>query len=67
MEWDQAQGLPLEARLSRLAAWLVMAEQRALDLGQPYGLRLPNQTLEPAQGPQHLQQCLDILATWGAT
>lgn len=65
VEWEQAQGLPLEARLSRLASWLVMAEQRALDLGQPYGLRLPDRTLGPAHGPQHLQQCLDTLATWG--
>ena len=66
VEWDQAQGLPLEARLSRLASWLVMAEQRALDLSQPYGLRLPDRDLGPAHGPQHLQQCLDALATWGA-
>jgi uncharacterized protein (DUF58 family) len=67
VEWEQAPGLPLEARLSRLASWVVMAEQRALDLGQPYGLRMPNLTLGPAQGPQHLQQCLDTLATWGTT
>ncbi len=66
IEWEHAQGLPLEARLSRLASWLVMAEQRALDSGQPYGLHLPDRTLGPAQGPQHLQQCLDTLATWGA-
>lgn len=66
VEWDQAQGLPLEARLSRLASWLVMAEQRALDVGQPYGLRLPDRTIGPAQGAQHLQQCLDTLATWGS-
>lgn len=65
IEWDQAQGLSQEARLSRLASWLVMAEQRAQDLGQPYGLRLPGRTLPPAHGPQHLQQCLDLLATWG--
>lgn len=64
VDWDQAQGLPLEARLSRLASWLVMAEQHALDLGQPYGLRMPGLSLGPAQGAQHLQQCLDTLATW---
>ena len=65
IDWAHADGLALEARLSRLASWLVMAERQALDRAQPYGLRLPGQRIAPGQGPAHLQHCLDTLATWG--
>jgi hypothetical protein len=30
--------------------------------GQDYGLRLPAQTITPAHGPSHRQQCLEALA-----
>lgn len=62
--WDQAAGLSTEARLSRLAAWLVLAERQALDMARPYGLRLPDKTVAPGQGPAHLQHCLNLLALW---
>lgn len=67
IEWSQAEGLDTEARLSRLATWVVMAERQASQDGQPYGLRLPGLTVDSSQGPVHLQQCLDALAQWGLT
>jgi uncharacterized protein (DUF58 family) len=51
-------GLDWEARLSRLAAWVLLAEQ----LGQPYGLRLAGQELPPDHGPAQRQACLELLA-----
>ncbi|MBP7484333.1 MAG: DUF58 domain-containing protein [Aquabacterium sp.] len=59
------QGLSAEARLSRMATWLIQAEQKAQDQGQLYGLELPNQTIACDSGPRHLRQCLDTLALWG--
>lgn len=58
------QHLPSEARLSRLASWLVQAEQEADSSGGAYGLRLPGQTWPCGRGPHHLRQCLDALAMW---
>ncbi|MDM0113031.1 DUF58 domain-containing protein [Variovorax sp. J22R133] len=53
-------GLPgHEARLSRLCAWVLMADR----LGVDYGLRLPGRTLAPSQGEAHKRQCLEVLAT----
>jgi uncharacterized protein (DUF58 family) len=65
IDWADTQGLPTEARLSRLATWLVRAEQQALHDGQAYGLRVPGHELPCLQGPEHLKSCLDLLATWG--
>ncbi len=59
------QGLEVEARLSRLATWLLEAEQRAQDEGQLYGIVLPDQVIECDRGPRHLRHCLDTLAMWG--
>jgi uncharacterized protein (DUF58 family) len=65
LRWDDTIGLNPEARLSRLAAWLVLAEQEAqLDAG-PYGLKMPGQTLPCSLGPAHLKACLDLLGSWG--
>lgn len=47
-----------EARLSRLTAWVLMAEGLGLD----YGLRLPGHELPPDQGPGHRARCLEALA-----
>ena len=68
MNWHTSpglQGLSAEARLSRMATWLIQAEQKAQDQGQLYGLELPNQTIACDSGPRHLRQCLDTLALWG--
>lgn len=47
-----------EARLSRLTAWVIMADQLQLD----YGLRLPGRELAPDQGVAHRSRCLEALA-----
>ena len=48
----------LEARLSRLCAWVLAADR----LGQPYGLRLPGMEIVPDQGSAHRHRCLEALA-----
>lgn len=64
LSWEDTQGLPPEARLSRLAAWLIEAEAQAERTGLSYGLTLPGQRIEAALGQAHLQHCLDALARW---
>ncbi len=49
----------LEARLSRLCAWVLMADR----LGVAYGLRLSGRVVTPSQGETHKRQCLEVLAT----
>jgi uncharacterized protein (DUF58 family) len=67
IEWEATAGLPTEARLSRLAAWLVAAEREAQRTGVPYGLRMPSLQRDGQQGLSHLHRCLDDLALWGQT
>jgi uncharacterized protein (DUF58 family) len=50
--------LGLEARLSRLAGWVLAADAA----GQPYGLRLPGCEIGPARGDRHRAACLQALA-----
>ncbi|MFN9451514.1 MAG: DUF58 domain-containing protein [Rubrivivax sp.] len=50
----------LEERLSRLAAWIVAAEQQ----GQPWGLRLPGRDVPPSVGDAHRIAMLEVLALW---
>jgi len=60
--WLDAQATALhdeEARLSRLCAWVLMADR----LGVDYGLRVPGRTVAPSQGEAHRRQCLEVLAT----
>jgi len=47
-----------EARLSRLAAWVLQADK----LGQDYGLRLGNRQIPPGTGEAHKRRCLEALA-----
>ena len=47
-----------ERRLSRLCAWVLVAERQGLD----YGLRLPGRDIAPDQGPAHQRLCLEALA-----
>jgi uncharacterized protein (DUF58 family) len=51
-------GLPFEQRVSRLAAWVLRAEEEGL----PYGLRLRGVALAPDLGPEHLRACMEALA-----
>jgi uncharacterized protein (DUF58 family) len=56
--------LPMEARLSRLATWLLQAEADHGEGGAEYGLILGAHRIAPAHGPAHLRHCLDALACW---
>jgi uncharacterized protein (DUF58 family) len=58
LDWRELAALPTEARISRLARWVDEAERRNLH----YRLRLPGQSLGPAQGPAHRHACLRALA-----
>ncbi len=49
---------PVEARLSRLCAWVLLADRQALN----YGLRLPGRDIAPSSGESHKRQCLEALA-----
>src|SRR5262249_30184376 len=57
LEWRQAPLPELEARLARLAAWVVAADAA----GHAYGLRLPGAELPPASGPAQRQAALEAL------
>jgi len=48
----------LESRLSRLCAWVLLADRLGLD----YGLRLPGLDIAPDQGPAHRARCLEAMA-----
>ncbi len=58
LDWRDTAGRDVEARLSRLTAWVLAAERQA----QPYGLRLPGRELAPSLGAAHRQACLELLA-----
>ena len=60
--WDDMPvGLPEEARLSRLATWLLRARQDE----ERYALRLPACEFPSARGEAHLRRCLGALARHG--
>jgi uncharacterized protein (DUF58 family) len=58
LDYAQAGSGDPEARLSRLAAWVLQADK----LGQDYGLRLPGLQLAPGTGEVHRRRCLEALA-----
>lgn len=62
LDWSltSGEGDP-EVRLSILAGWIMAAEEQELR----YGLRLPEHTVLPAQGPAHRADCLQVLALHG--
>jgi uncharacterized protein (DUF58 family) len=57
---DAAPGRDLEARLGRLARWVVDAEER----GDRYGVRLPDGEVGAGAGLGHRNRCLAMLATF---
>ncbi len=61
LDWDDAPGGDVEAKLSALAHWVLQAE----DFGQGYGLRIPGTALGPDRGQAHLARCLEALALFG--
>jgi uncharacterized protein (DUF58 family) len=58
-DWNRlSQGMHTEARLSRLARWVMLAEERGLR----YGLKLPEVTVPLGEGFAHRERCLKELA-----
>src|SRR3546814_3521472 len=53
LAWPDTHGLAHEARISRLAAWLDMAEQQQ----RHYRLQLPQQHIAAGRGPAHRHAC----------
>lgn len=62
LDWNDAPGADLEARLSALCHWVLQAE----DFGQSYGLRLPGKEIDPSRGEMHRARCLEALALYEA-
>jgi uncharacterized protein (DUF58 family) len=58
LDYAQVGLVDREARISRLAAWILQADK----LGQDYGLRLPGQSVPPGNGEAHKRRCLEALA-----
>ncbi|CAA9429423.1 MAG: FIG002343: hypothetical protein [uncultured Ramlibacter sp.] len=58
LDFTQAGATDIEARLARLAAWVLQADK----LGVDYGLRLPGQEIRPDTGEGHRRRCLEALA-----
>ena len=59
LDFARAGALDVEGRLSRLAAWVLLADEQGLD----YGLRLPGVEIAPAGGLAQRLRCLEALAT----
>jgi uncharacterized protein (DUF58 family) len=62
LNWTDLEGIDVEARLSQLARWVLLAERS----GASYGLRLPATTLNPLRGDAHFHECLRTLALFPA-
>jgi uncharacterized protein (DUF58 family) len=60
LDWQQCAGQSDEARLSRLAAWVVAVHRSGAD----YGLRLPGIELPRGQGEAQRRACMEALALW---
>ncbi len=56
-------GPALESALSRLCAWVLLADR----MGQDFGLRLVAEEIRPASGEAHKRRCLEALARYGGT
>ncbi|HET7528136.1 MAG TPA: DUF58 domain-containing protein, partial [Burkholderiaceae bacterium] len=60
LDFESAALSNVEARLSRLAAWTLAAEQTGL----AFGLRMPGVELPPAHGDAQRRAALEALALW---
>jgi uncharacterized protein (DUF58 family) len=58
LDFMQAGTADTEHKLSRLCAWVLLADKLGLD----YGLRLPSLEVRPGSGEAHKRQCLEALA-----
>ena len=62
LKWDQTSPAgSIEARISQLTLWILIAESSGLR----YGMDIPGHHLPIGNGPDHQHQCLSILATYG--
>ena len=60
LDWGNTHVAGTEARLSRLAAWVLAAEREGL----ASGLALPGHDLAPGLGEAHRRAALDLLGQW---
>src|SRR5436190_1847043 len=60
LDWNEAPGADVEARLGQIARWIVQAEREYT----AYGVRLPGVEIPPAHGERHFHGCLRTLATF---
>ncbi len=60
LDWDACGALDTEARLSRLAAWVLAAHRAGID----FALRVPGVNLPASGGDAHKRLCLEALALW---
>src|SRR5690606_10163574 len=58
LDWFTLPSLGHEARIRRLARWVIEAERS----GSRYALRLPAEMIGPGRGPDHRHACLRALA-----
>ena len=58
LDWQMLAGMAHEARIARLARWVLDAERA----GRDYGLRLPETEIPPGHGGHHRHLCLRALA-----
>ena len=61
LDWDALDGMDTEARLSRLARWVLLASQRGLR----FGLKLPGLEVPLDEGAAQRDLCLRELALYG--
>ena len=60
LSWADAHSADVEQRLSRLTAWVLLAERE----GIAFGLQLPGHTMPPGEGEVQRKHALERLATW---
>lgn len=60
LNYTDTPGTAVEAKLSLLARWVLLAEKEKLT----YGLRLPTSEIKPSSDPQHMESCLKQLALY---
>ena len=59
LDWrDLQDSMDTEARLSRLARWVLLAREAGVD----YALDIPGVRIEPGSGDRHFARCLEALA-----
>ena len=63
LDWDDLSQLDIEARLSQLARWVLLAERS----GASYSLHLPQLSISPSRGDAHFHACLRALALYPAS